>query len=152
MQMLRASDIHEDIITSFRVQQIETAAIIAAMDSSAEDLKITCKEASGIDTAKHGVPHKVNWANVHNAWMAARVNVEVKTKLDSVSRAHGRLGFLDQTSSRFIFGMCVHDAKLPSSAHTHVEWCEAQHTTPRVHWCTCLRSVFGFSERRGRRN
>ena len=55
--------------------KIKTAAIFAAMDSTPEELKVTCKEAFHIDTVAHGISHKVEWANVHNTWLSARVNV-----------------------------------------------------------------------------
>ena len=68
--LLRAAEIHEDIITAFWVQK--NASFLAAIDSTAEDLKDTCREASGIDCAKHGFLHKVEWANVQNASLLAK--------------------------------------------------------------------------------
>ena len=60
------------------------------MDTTAEELNDTVREAFGIDTAKYGLPHKVDWANIHNAWLAVKVNHEVKTRVDAVARAHGQ--------------------------------------------------------------
>ena len=37
--------------------KIKNAAIFAAMDTTAEELKETVREAFGIDTAKCGLPH-----------------------------------------------------------------------------------------------
>ena len=49
----------------------------------------TVREACGVDTAKYGLLHKVEWANIHNAWLAVKINQEVKSKVDAVARAHG---------------------------------------------------------------
>ena len=87
---LRAADISEEVITGFRVHKIKSAAIFAAMDTTVEELKETVREAFGVDTAKFGLPHKVEWANIHNAWLSVKVNQEVKSKVDAVARAHGR--------------------------------------------------------------
>ena len=38
--MLRSCDIHEDIITDFRIMKIETAEIFAVKDSTPEELKV----------------------------------------------------------------------------------------------------------------
>ena len=56
------------------------------MDTTAEELKQTVREGFGIDTAKYGLPHKLERANIHNAWLAVKVNHEVKTRLDAVAR------------------------------------------------------------------
>ena len=84
--MLRASFIHENVTSAIRVQKIRNAAIFAATDSTAEELKDTCKETFFIDASEHGATNKVEWANVHHAWFAAKMNVEVKTKEDADSR------------------------------------------------------------------
>ena len=57
----RAADIGEEVITGFRVHRIKNAATFAAMDTTREVLKDTFREAFGVDTAKHGLPHKVEW-------------------------------------------------------------------------------------------
>ena len=72
------TDVSEEVITGFRVHKIKTAAILAAMDTTVEELEETVREAFGVDTAKCGLPHKVEWANIHNAWLAVKVNQEVK--------------------------------------------------------------------------
>ena len=122
--MLRSSFVHENVITAIRVQKIRNAATFAAMDSTAEDLKETCKEAFGIDPSKYGISHKVEWANVHNAWLASKVNVEVKTKVEAVTRAHGQpITLLTADWASLIvqfktqYGMSIHDAKLPAQSY-----------------------------------
>ena len=87
---LRAADISEEVIKGFRVRRIKNAATFAAMDTTLEELKDTIREAFGVDTAKYGLPHKVEWAKNHNAWLASKVNLEVKTRVDAVARAHGQ--------------------------------------------------------------
>ena len=47
------------------------------------------------------------FARVHKVWSRARIDAEVKLKVDAVSRAHGEI----QTSSR------VHDSILPSQSY-----------------------------------
>ena len=69
---LRAADISEEVIAGFRVHKIKTAATFAAMDTIVEELKETVREAFGVDTAKYGLPHKVEWANIHNAWLSVK--------------------------------------------------------------------------------
>ena len=39
------------------------------MDTTVEELKETVREAFVVDTAKYGLLHKVEWANIHNAWL-----------------------------------------------------------------------------------
>ena len=103
----------EEVITGFRVHTIKTAAIFAAMDITVEELKETVRESFGVDTAKYGLPHKVEWANIHNAWLSVKVNQEVKSKPIQYLTA-------DWASMIFQFnqqyGMNVHDAKLPSQS------------------------------------
>ena len=53
---LCAADISEEVITGFRVHNIKTAAIFAAMDTTMKELKETVREAFGVDTAKYGLP------------------------------------------------------------------------------------------------
>ena len=67
---LRAADISEEVIIGFRVHSIKNAGTFAAMDTTPKELKDTVREALGVDTAKYGLPHKVEWANIHNAWLA----------------------------------------------------------------------------------
>ena len=109
---LRAADISEEVISGFRVHRIQNAATFAAMDSSPEELKSTIRDALGVDT---------EWANTHNAWLAAKVNLEVKTRVDAVARAHGqpiqnltkdRASMLLQFKTQY--GLNIHEAKLPS--------------------------------------
>ena len=58
---LRAADISKEVITGVRVHRIKNAATFAAIDTTPEVLKDTVPEALGVDTAKHGLPHKVEW-------------------------------------------------------------------------------------------
>ena len=121
---LRAADISEEVITGFRVHKIKTGAIVAAMDTTVEELKETVREAFGVDTAKYGLHHKVEWANIHNAWLAVKVNQEVKSKVDAVVRALGQpIQHLTADWASMIFqfkqqnGMNIHDAKLPAQSY-----------------------------------
>ena len=98
--------------------------LFAAMDSTAEELKDTVREAFGVDTAKYGLPHKVEWAKIHNAWLASKVNLEVKTRVDAVARAHGQpIQYLTKDWASMLFqfetqyGLNMHEAKLPSQSY-----------------------------------
>ena len=102
---LRAADISEEVITGFRVHRIKNAAIFASMDTTAEELKDAVREACGVVTAKYGSPHKVEWANIHNA----------------VARAHGQpIQYLTADRASMLvqfkkqYGLNIHDAKLPA--------------------------------------
>ena len=91
-------------------------------DISCDGLKETVREAFGVDTAKYGLPHKVEWANIHTAWLAVKVNQEVKSKVDADARAHGQ-PIQCLTADWMIFqfkqqyGMNIHDAKLPAQRY-----------------------------------
>ena len=97
---LRAAVISEEVITGFRVHKIKNAPIFAAMDTTAEEVKDTVREAFGSDTVKYGSPYKVEWANIHNPGLAAKVNHEVKNEGGRSGSStwaahpicHGRLG------------------------------------------------------------
>ena len=121
---LRAADISEEVITGFRVHKIKTAATFAAMDTTVEELKETVREAFGVDTAKYGLPHKVESANIHNAWLSVKVKQEVKTKVEAAARAHGQpIQYLTADWASMIFqfkqqyGLNIHDAKLPAQSY-----------------------------------
>ena len=121
---LRAADISEEVISGFRVHRIKHAATFAAMDTTPEELKDTVREAFGVDTAKYGQPHKVEWANIHNAWLASNVILEVKTRVDAVARAHGQpIQYLNKDLASMLFqfktqhGLNIHEAKLPSQSY-----------------------------------
>ena len=122
---LRAADISEEEKTGFRVHKIKDAAIFAAMDTTAEELKDTVREAFGVDTAKYGLPHKVEWANIRNAWLAVKVNHEVKTRVDAVARAHGQhIQYLTADWASMLvqfkkkqYGLNIHEAKLPAQSY-----------------------------------
>ena len=68
---LRAADVSDDVMTRFRVHKIKSASTFAAMDTT---------EALDVDTVKYRLPHKVELANIHNAWMAAKVSLEEKRR------------------------------------------------------------------------
>ena len=121
---LRAADISEEAITGFRVHRIINAATFAAMDTTPEELKDSVREAFGVDTAKFGLLHKVEWANIHNAWLASKVSLEVKTRVDAVARAHGQpIQYLTKDWASMLFqfktqyGLNRHEAKLPSQSY-----------------------------------
>ena len=99
---LRPADNSQEVITGFRVHRIKNAATFAVMDTTREELKDTVREAFGVGTAKYGLPHKVERANIHNAWLAAKVNQEVKTK--AVARAHGQpIQYLTKDTASMLF-------------------------------------------------
>ena len=122
---LRAADISEEVVTGFRIHRIKNAATCTAMGTTPEELKDTVREAFGVETAKHGLPHKVEWANIHNPWLAAKSNLEVKTRVDeAVARAHGQpIQYLTKDWASMLFqfktqsGLNIQEAKLPSQSY-----------------------------------
>ena len=63
-------------------------------------------------------------ANIHSAWLAAKVDLEVKTRVDAVARAHGQpIQYLTKDWASMLFqfktqyGLNIHEAKLPSQSY-----------------------------------
>ena len=52
-------DLHEHIITGFRVNGINDMEPFVAIDDNLEDLKITRRDGIGVDPSTGGLPHKV---------------------------------------------------------------------------------------------
>ena len=50
--LLRSVDLHESVLMAFRVQEILDKELFAALDTTEETLRTTCKEGFGIDPAK----------------------------------------------------------------------------------------------------
>ena len=121
---LRAAGISEEVITGFRVHKIKSAAIFAAMDTTAEELKDTVREAFGVDTAKYGLPHK-GGVGQHSQRL---VGCEGEPRsLNEGGRSgsstwaahpisHGRLG-VHVGPVQKKYGMNIHDAKLPAQSY-----------------------------------
>ena len=113
--LLRSNEVHEDIITAFRVQQIKTRALITALDSTEEGFKSTCKEAFGVDTEENGggCPHKREWAKLNTAWAQAKITGEAIERINATKRAIGEpVAFLsaDWTS-------LIRDGELPAQSY-----------------------------------
>ena len=124
---------HENTLDPAEVQRLRAtyslivahnAATFAAMDTTPKELEDTVREAFGVDIAKYGLPHKVEWANIHNAWLAAKVNHEVKTRVDAVAQAHGQpiqyptkdwASMLFQFKTQYVLN--IHEVKLPSQSY-----------------------------------
>ena len=83
------------------------------MQRSIQDRRLEARSHS-----QSGVGH------VHHAWLLARVYVEVKTKVDAVTRAYGQpITFLTAdwvtltVQVKMQHGMSIHDAKLPAQSY-----------------------------------
>ena len=136
---LRAADISEQVITGFRAHRIKNGATFAAMDTTPEELKDTVREACGV----------VEWTNKHNAWLAAKVNLEVKTRVDAVARAHGQpIQYLTKDWASMLlqlktqYGLNIHEC------HYKVTTSRSKATTQRVIEAETLAHIVSSEEER----
>ena len=120
---LQAADVHEDVITGFRVHKTKNAATFCRNRHHSGRAQDHIPRSFRHRHCQERPAHKLKWANIHNAWMAAKVNLEVNTKVDAVSRARLQpIQFLaaDWPSSivqfKSQYGMAIHDAKLPAQS------------------------------------
>ena len=91
--LLREVNLNEELIISFRVQEIHDRGLFVALDTSEESLRKTAEEAFGVDPAK-GFVHKRELAKIVKAWHTAKVQNETKVRVDAVARACQRGGKL----------------------------------------------------------
>ena len=73
---LRAADISEEVNTVFRVHRIKNAVIFAAMDNSVEELQINRSRSIWRRHCEVRSTPLGGMANIHNAWLAVKVNQE----------------------------------------------------------------------------
>ena len=121
--LLRSVDLNEAVVMAFRVQEILDKELFIALDTSEETLRLTCKDAFGIDPTK-SFAHKRELAKVVKAWKEARVHAETKVKYDSVARAHGEpVSMLTPDWNQLIaafkqkYGEHLHDTVLPAQSY-----------------------------------
>ena len=89
--LLRSHNVHENVITACRCQDVLTRSAFINLDSTEEDLKQTAKEAFGINVrvSESSFPHKREMSKLISAWKEGRLQQDTKEKVDAVSRAHG---------------------------------------------------------------
>ena len=86
--MLRQAEVCEDVIMALRLQDIHTRQLLAALNSSEEGFRDTCKEAFHIDPSL-GFKHKRELGRLLTVWNAARVQRDTKVQIEAVHKAHG---------------------------------------------------------------
>ena len=88
---LRSHNVHENVFTACRCQDVLTRSAFINLDSTEEGLKQTAKEAFGIDVnvPENSFPHKREMSKLISAWKEGRLQQDTKEKVDAVSRAHG---------------------------------------------------------------
>ena len=85
---LRSGNIHEEVIWTCRVQDILDREVFVALHHTVEGFMQAVSARLGIDPAV-GFSHNRDVAKVVKAWNCAKIQAEVKTKVDAVAKAHG---------------------------------------------------------------
>ena len=121
--LLRSGNIHEDVIMACRVQDILDREVFVSLHHTVEGFKEAVTAGLGIDPAV-GFSHSREMAKMVKAWNSAKVQAEVKTKVDAVAKAHGEpISMLkcDWISLRTRFGDQhgdnVHESRLPAQSY-----------------------------------
>ena len=85
--LLRSGNIHEDVILACRVQDILDREVFVSLLHTVEGFKEAVTAGLGINAAV-GFSHSREMAKMVKAWNSEKVQVEVKTKVDAVAKAH----------------------------------------------------------------
>ena len=85
--LLRSGNIHEDVILACCVQDILDREVFVSLHHSVEGFKEAVTAGLGINPAV-GFSHSREMAKMVKAWNNAKVQAEVKTKVDAARRAH----------------------------------------------------------------
>ena len=86
--LLRNSAVHEDVISTLRVNGVTDRETCVNMFDSEPTLKEGASDL-GFNLATGGLPHKREFARIVTAWKTAKVMAETKLQTDAVARAHG---------------------------------------------------------------
>ena len=121
--LLRSGNIHEDVIMACRVQDILDREVFVSLHHAVEGFKEAVTAGLGINPAV-GFSHSREKDKMVKAWNSAKVQAEVKTKVDAVARAHGEpISMLkcDWISLMTRFGdqhgENVHESRLPAQTY-----------------------------------
>ena len=86
--LLRSGNIHEDVIMACRVQDILDREVFVSLHYTVEGFKEAVSAGLGIVPAV-GFSHNREMAKMVKAWNSAKVQADIKTKVDAVAKAHG---------------------------------------------------------------
>ena len=121
--LLRSGNIHEDVIMACRVQDILDREVFVSLHHTVEGFKEAVTAGLGINLAV-GFSHSREMAKMVKAWNTAKVQAEVKPKVDAVANAHGEpISMLkcDWISLMTRFGDQhgdnVHESRLPAQSY-----------------------------------
>ena len=121
--LLRSGNIHEEVIWACRIQDILDREVFVALYHTVEGFKETVTAGLGIDPAA-GFSHSREMAKVIKAWNSAKLQAEIKTKVDAVAKAHGEpVSMLkcDWISLMTRFGdqhgNNIHESRLPAQSY-----------------------------------
>ena len=119
-QMLRTSQISEDLIQIIRVQGVNDRETFVSLADSVPEFREAAKDLFCIDTAK-GPQHRLMQARIVKAWNASKHYSEAQLKVDANAKAHGEtitmpssdwMSLIDQFRAKY---GCSHTRVLPSS-------------------------------------
>ena len=121
--LLRSSNVHEDVINALRMEEISDREMFISLDPTEEGLAKSARDAFGIDPDQN-FAHKKELAKLKKTWSQAKLQSEAKQKVDAVARAHGEpitMLACDWVSSKNQFkskyGMQIHETRLPAQSY-----------------------------------
>ena len=122
-QMLRTSQISQDLIQIIRVQGVNDRETFVSLADSVPEFREAAKDLFGIDTAK-GPQHRLMQARIVKAWNASKHYSEAQLKVDANAKAHGEtitmpssdwMSLIDQFRAKY--GAHIHESCLPAQSY-----------------------------------
>ena len=122
-QMLRTSQISEDLIQIIRVQGVNDRETFVSLADSVPEFREAAKDLFGIDTAK-GPQHRLMQARIVKARNASKHYSEAQLKVDANAKAHGEtitmpssdwMSLIDQFRAKY--GAHIHESCLPAQSY-----------------------------------
>ena len=120
--LLRSQNLHEEVITAFRCNEIVSRAVFVSLDTSIEGLTKTA-ETFGIKVSSGEFIHKREMAKLIAAWQQGKVDQDTKQKVDAVCKAHGEpISMLPEDYESLLTAFAkIHgkfpDTKLPAQSY-----------------------------------
>ena len=121
--LLRSGNIHEEVIWACRIQDILDREVFVALHHTVEGFTQAVSAGLGIDPAM-GFSHNREMAKMVKAWNSAKIQADIKTKVDAVAKAHGEpVSMLkcDWISLMTRFGDQhgdnIHESRLPAQSY-----------------------------------
>ena len=86
--LLRSGNVHEDVIMACPVEDILDREVFVALHNTIEGSTQAVSAGLGVDPAL-GFSHNREMAKMVKAWNSAKIQADIKTKVDAVAKAHG---------------------------------------------------------------